>query len=100
MSLISIRLPDSLDARLSREAKQSRLPKSELARDAIAAYLSQRERQRFIDEIARAARASSGEDPLAVAEEALRLDNEALAIGESTVARESRPRYRRPRKKA
>ena len=40
------------------------------------------ERDRFLTEIARAARDRDGADTLAAAEEALPLDNESLAIGE------------------
>ncbi|GIK35053.1 MAG: hypothetical protein BroJett010_16120 [Gammaproteobacteria bacterium] len=99
MSLISIRLPEELDAQLNREAETSQRPKSEVARQAIVEYLARRERDRFLGAIARAARAarSEGEDPLAIAEEALPLDNEALALAEQPRAREKRARYRTPR---
>jgi predicted transcriptional regulator len=51
MPLVSIRLPD--EAQLSREAARLERPKSELARDAIIAYLVRIERERFLNEIAR-----------------------------------------------
>jgi predicted transcriptional regulator len=99
MSLISIRLPEELDAQLNREAETSRRPKSEVARQAIVEYLARRERERFLGAIARAARAAraEGEDPLAIAEEALPLDNEALALAEQPRVQEKRVRYRAPR---
>jgi predicted transcriptional regulator len=101
MSLISIRLPEDLDAELTRAAEASQRPKSELAREAIVEYLARRERERFLGAIARAARATraDGEDPLAVAEESLPLDNEALALAEQRRVQEKRARYRAPRSK-
>lgn len=99
MQIISIRLPEDLDAELTRAAADSRRPKSELAREAIVEYLTRRERERYLVAIARAARSarSEGEDPLAVAEEALPLDNEALALAEQPRVQEKRARYRTPR---
>jgi predicted transcriptional regulator len=97
MSLISIRLPGALDAELTRAAEASQRPKSELAREAIVEYLARRERERFLGAIARAARAG-GNEGLAVAEEALPLDNEALDLAERGV-RERAARYRKPRGK-
>jgi predicted DNA-binding protein len=85
MPHISIRLSERPDAKLSREAERTRRPKAELAREAIAEYLARRERARFLGQIARAARAP-GEDPITLAEEALPLDNDALALLEGEVA--------------
>ena len=48
MSLISLRLPDDLDALLNQEAKASKRGKSEIARTAIADYLKKQERDRFM----------------------------------------------------
>lgn len=53
MSLVSIRLPADIEARLAREAERTRRPKSEIARDAIVDYLKRVERDRFLAEIAR-----------------------------------------------
>lgn len=101
MSLISIRLPEDLDAQLSREAAASQRPKSDVARQAIAEYLARRERERFLGEIARAARAAraGGDDPLVIAEEALPLDNEALALAEPPRVQDKPVRYRTQRSK-
>lgn len=98
MALISIRLPEDLDAELSREAQARQRPKSELAREAIVEYLARRERERFLGAIARAARAE-GDDGVALAEDALPFDNEALDLAEGKQVREPRPRYRTPRSK-
>jgi predicted DNA-binding protein len=98
MSLISIRLPENLDAELTREAQTCQRPKSELAREAIVEYLARRERERFLGAIARAAR-TTGEDGVALAEDALPFDNEALNLAEGRRVHEPRSRYRTPRSK-
>jgi len=101
MSLVSIRLPDDLEARLAREAERTQRPKAEIALDAIVDYLQRAERKPFLAEIARAARSSSreGSDGLASAEKALPLDNEALAIADGFDAPEPKAKYRTREKK-
>jgi predicted transcriptional regulator len=98
MATLNMRLDDALDRRLQREAELQDRTRSELARQAIASFLAQRERQRFLDEIARAARRGSEREAVALAEEALGTDNEALAIAEHRVS-EPKGRYRVTRKK-
>jgi hypothetical protein len=73
-------------------------PKSELARDAIVDYLARLERDRFLGEIARAARARGDNEALATANEALATDNEALALGEGVQERKASYRAARKRK--
>jgi predicted transcriptional regulator len=97
MSLVSIRLPDDVEARLAREAEQSRRPKSEIARDAIIDYLRRLDRDRFLGEIARAARARGDTQAVEAAEEALPLDNESLDNAEGLS--ESSPKYRARKKR-
>ena len=92
MSLVSIRLPDDVEARLAHEAERAQRPKSEIARDAIVDYLQRVERERFLAEIARAARARGDDEALDAAYEALATDNEALQIVEGV--REPRVKYR------
>ena len=98
MSLVSIRLPDDVEARLAREAARAQRPKSEIARDAIVDYLERLERERFLAEIARAARARGDDEALEATNEALPTDNEALEIAEGV--REPRPRYRALKRRA
>lgn len=98
MATLNMRLDDDLDRRLTQEAELAAETRSELARRAIEAFLLQRQRQRFLDRIARAARARGPRDALAAAEEALATDNEALALGEQGVA-EPRARDRARRRK-
>jgi predicted transcriptional regulator len=99
MSLVSIRLPEDLEARLTREAERTQRSKSEIARDALVDYLQRTERDRFLAQIARAARADAHDDSVATAAEALPLDNEALALGERAVVQEPKGKYRSRRKK-
>ena len=82
MGLLSLRLDDDLEHRLAREAERENRSRSEVAREALAAWLAERERQRFHDQLARAARAIDPESSRALADEALPLDNEALAAAE------------------
>lgn len=97
MGTLNVRLNDDLDLRLAREAEIAEQTRSEIARDAIAALLDERERNRFLAEIARAARADRS-DALAIADEALMTDNEALDRAERTVQQPA-ARYRAKRKK-
>lgn len=96
MPVLRLRLDAELDRRLTREAALAAETRSGLARRAIEAYLSQQQRQRFLDEIARAVRARGVPEALGTAEEALPTDNEALALGERGAAgRRARYRARR-----
>jgi predicted transcriptional regulator len=88
MSVISLRLPDDLEAKLEAEARLSSRPRSEVARDAIADYLARLERERFLASLEAAARnlaldPESSREALSVAEQFLPLDNEALVLGEA-----------------
>jgi predicted transcriptional regulator len=92
MGVLNMRLDDDTDRKLTREAERERKTRSEVAREALSAYLSERERGRFRDQIARAAREVTPAEARAAAEEALPFDNEALG------AAEPRARYRVRRK--
>jgi predicted transcriptional regulator len=98
MATLNMRLDDDLDRRLSEEASLASETRSEIARRALEAFLAQRQRQRFLDRIARAARVRGPGEAVAAAEEALATDNEALALSEQGVA-EPRARHRARRKK-
>jgi metal-responsive CopG/Arc/MetJ family transcriptional regulator len=87
MATLTLRLPDELDARLSRFAALEEISRSELARTALDGFLRELERKRFMDEMVAAARvlATNPEaraESIAIAEEFLPLDNEALDIAE------------------
>lgn len=101
MSTVSIRLPDDVERRLAQEVERSQRGKSELVRDAIIDYLDRQERERFLAEIARAARSRGDEEAIALAEEALPLDNEALELPPEDPPRlhEPKAKYRTRRRK-
>lgn len=101
MSLMSLRLPEDLDARLGREAARSGRGRSDIARTALAEYLARQEREQFVADYVRSAMGEDREEVLARAEEFLPLENEALALAESggksrlLAAGEKRPAYGR-----
>ncbi len=98
MGTLNMRLDDELERRLAREAELEDQTRSELARRAIAEFLARRERERFLGEIARAAREGDPREAVALAEEALATDNEALETAERRLAQPP-ARYRVRRKK-
>jgi predicted transcriptional regulator len=103
MSVISLRLPQDLEAQLEKEARLTSRPRSEVARDAIADYLARVERERFLASLEAAARKlasdpeTSGE-ARTIAEQFLPLENEALALGEPSSTYRAAP-VARTRKK-
>lgn len=100
MSIVSIRLPDDIELSLNREAERTQRAKSEIAREAIADYLKRQERDRFLADIARAARARGDAEALDLASEALPTDNEALERTERfSGVNEPRAKYKARRKK-
>jgi metal-responsive CopG/Arc/MetJ family transcriptional regulator len=87
MSTLTLRLPDSMDRQLSELAARKHLNRSELARTALEQYLHEQERERLIAEMEAAFRilATNSEaraESIAIAEEFLPLENEALDIAE------------------
>lgn len=82
MSILSIRLTDGLNESLNQEARLSRQPKSLIARIALERLLTNRQRERFLAQMTRAAKAIEPAQALQLAEEALPLDNESMALSE------------------
>jgi metal-responsive CopG/Arc/MetJ family transcriptional regulator len=87
MSTLTLRLPDELDARLSRFAALEEVSRSELARTALDSFLREQERERQMAEMEAAFRVlathpEARAESIAIAEEFLPLDNEALDIAE------------------
>jgi len=101
MSLMSLRVPEDLDARLDREVTRTRKARSEIVRTAIVEYLARQEREQFIADYVRSAMGEDRDEVLARAEEFLPLEKKALALAESAgrsrvlAAREKPPTYRR-----
>lgn len=83
MTVLSIRLPEGLDARLNEESRLAGQPKSLIARTALEQFLAGRRRERFL---ARLSRAAAAVDAGALADEALPFDNEALELAERGAA--------------
>jgi predicted transcriptional regulator len=88
MAGFSLRLPEDLESRLDEEARREGVARSEIARTAIAEFLERRERQRYIAAFVAEARAAYADpkirkEALALAEEAVPLDNEGLRVAES-----------------
>ena len=86
MTVLSIRLPEGLDARLNEESRLAGQPKSFIARTALEQFLAGRRRERFIARLSRAAAAVDAGDAGELADEALPFDNEALEIAERGAA--------------
>lgn len=83
MRNLSIRVPDELEERLDREARESGKRRSELAREALDTFLDESEKRRFMREIAAAARELRGDPEVrAVQEDFAAADAEALEIAE------------------
>ena len=87
MAGFSLRLPDDLEFRLDEEARREGMARSEVARTAIAEFLERRERARYMAAFVAEARAAYSDprirkEALALAEEALPLDNEGLRVAE------------------
>lgn len=87
MGAISLRLPDDLERKLSTEAELSGRPCYEVIRDVLVQFIAQRERARFMAELAAEARVGYGDpevrrEALDMAEEAVALGNEALDLAE------------------
>ena len=91
MATLSIRISRVLDARLSEESRIASQPKSLLARKALEQFLARQHRERFLAQLARAATAIDGDDAGALADEALPLDNESLALTERRDVAHQRP---------
>jgi len=88
MTGFSLRLPDELESRLDAEARREGIARSEIARTAIAEFLDRKERQRYLAAFVAEARAAYADpeirkEALALAEEAVALDNEGLRVAES-----------------
>jgi len=87
MATLTLRLPDNLDRQLTVLAAQTQQNRSELVRTALEKFLRDQAREQLLAEMVEAARflATNPEaraESIAIAEEFLPLDNEALDIAE------------------
>lgn len=83
MAAISVRLPEDIETQLNHEAELEGKPRSEVAREAISAYLAQRERERRMAEMVAAAEALAA-DPAAM-DESLEIANDLAEEGLDSV---------------
>lgn len=103
MGAMSLRLPEQVESRLAEEARRAGVARSEVARAAITEFLDRKERDRFLGVFVAEARAAYGDpvvrkEALAIAEEALPLDNEALDLAERGALERTRPPVARRRR--
>ncbi|MFZ5522739.1 MAG: CopG family transcriptional regulator [Pseudomonadota bacterium] len=96
MSTLNLRLTDQIDQQLSREARLENRTRSEVAREALAWYLTEMEKNRFMNQLVEEARAAySNKDirreALEIAEEFLPAENEALDAAEGRKTGKSKP---------
>jgi len=87
MGTLTLRLPEKLDARLSEFARLEDISRSEVARTALEKFLREMEREKLLAGMVEAARflATNPEaraESIAIADEFLPLDIEALDIAE------------------
>jgi metal-responsive CopG/Arc/MetJ family transcriptional regulator len=88
MGAVSLRLPEDLDRKLSREVRLTGQPRSQLIREALESLLSRRERERLEAAMVAAAEALASDpaaraEALAVAADFLPAENEALERAET-----------------
>ncbi len=86
MSHLSVRLSEDVERRLNQEAELTGRNRSDLVREAVGQYLTQRERDRLIEEMKKAARVLSS-DPEA-ARESRELAEEGLEDWVENIERE------------
>ena len=89
MAHINLRLPDELADKLEQETRLERRGRSEIVREALDRYLSEKARERLMAEMVREARAVYGdpksvEEARRIAEEFLPAENESLERAEGT----------------
>ena len=88
MANISVRLTGDIEKGLEREAELTGQTRSDLVREAVGQYLTQRERDRLIEEMKKAARALSS-NPDAV-KESREMAEEGLEDWVESIEREER----------
>lgn len=96
MATLNLRLPDSLDRQLTALAAQTHQNRSDLARTALEKFIRDQERERLMAEMEAAFRVLANNpearaESIAIAEEFLPLDNEALDIAEGRKSGDPEP---------
>jgi metal-responsive CopG/Arc/MetJ family transcriptional regulator len=94
MNSITIRLDQNLEKLLEQELQLKKISRSDLVRQVLQDYLKQRKKDRLIQAMVREMKSLSPEtrqEGLAITEEFLAVENEALELGESPVPYSSSP---------
>jgi metal-responsive CopG/Arc/MetJ family transcriptional regulator len=86
MSMVSVRIPEDLEARLDAEARLAGRPRSDMVREAVTEYLARRERERRLEEMAGEMRRAYADKDLA--EEAREIETADLEQWADALARE------------
>ncbi len=91
MAMLNILLTGQIEQQLAEEAQRENKTRAEIAHDALAWYLAEAEKQRFIDQLLEEAREAYANESIrqeakAIAEEFLPLENEGLDIAEGSLS--------------
>ena len=91
MAMLNIRLTDPIEQQLTEEARRENKTRSEIARDALAWYLTEIEKKRFMTQLLEEARSAYAienirQEVQAIAEEFLPIENEMLDSIESPIS--------------
>ena len=81
MSHLSLRLPEDVERRLLKEARLAGRNRSDLVREALAEYLTRKDRERLVEDMKRAASAVYSKPE--VAEEARQIQQEFDDVDDS-----------------
>jgi metal-responsive CopG/Arc/MetJ family transcriptional regulator len=86
MNSVTIRLDEKLEKLLEQELQQGKQSRSDLVRDALQDYLKRRKKDRLIQAMVQEMKSlppDARQEGLAITEEFLVAENEALELGES-----------------
>jgi hypothetical protein len=91
MTMLNILLTDQIEQQLAEETRRENKTRAEIAHDALAWYLAEVEKKRFIDQLLEEAREAYANESIrqevkAIAEEFLPLENEGLDIAEGSTS--------------
>lgn len=91
MVMLNIRLTGQIEQQLTEEAQRENKTRSGIARDALAWYLTEAEKKRFMDQLVEEAREAYANESIrqeekAIAKEFPPLENEGPDIAENSLA--------------
>jgi len=91
MAMLNILLTDQIEQQLAEEARRENKTRAEIAHDALAWYLAEVEKKRFMDQLLEEAREAYANESIrqeaqAIAEEFLPLENKGDDIAEGSTS--------------